>query len=270
MRWAIAVCVHTCFGQVALLTPCGVGLQEGYWRKDTHQTELYKCRLSVCLGEAQALQALHQGVSYQSDQFNRTLSAAERTTPIELDSCRDGHTGRLCQVCVSPSSYVSPSLRDTYPPPLSQMPLLAHLPLRALPTIPIRVVRVLCLPMTYVHPLETQACKDGYTVQGIYCARCSGTADPTVKAVAAPLGTAFILFIFGSWCLRPYFAKAEANLRRMASEQGARLSSSISRHFQSYRNQLAKDVQMQVSSHPCAISASEESVTPDSREREAH
>ena len=71
---------------------------------DTHQTELYKCRLSVCMGEAEALQSLHQGVSYDSDEFNRTLSAAERTMPTELDSCRDGHTGRLCQVCAHSSA----------------------------------------------------------------------------------------------------------------------------------------------------------------------
>ena len=84
----------------------GTGAQEGYWRMDTHQTELYKCRLSVCMGETDSLQALHQGVSYQSDEFNRTMSAAERANPIQLDTCRDGHTGRLCQVrlaftCVS-------------------------------------------------------------------------------------------------------------------------------------------------------------------------
>ena len=69
-------------------------------------------------------------------------------------------------------------------------------------------------------------------MQGIYCGKCSGTADPTVKALAAPLGTILLLFIFGSWCSRPYFAKTEANLRRMASEQGAKLSSAISRHLE--------------------------------------
>jgi hypothetical protein len=65
---------------------------------DTHQTELYKCRLQVCFGEANALQALHNGVSYLSDDFNRTLSPAERESPTQLDTCRNGHTGRLCQV----------------------------------------------------------------------------------------------------------------------------------------------------------------------------
>jgi hypothetical protein len=93
---------------------------------------------------------------------------------------------------------------------------------------------------------DAQACKDGYTVQGIYCGKCSGSADPTVKLLAAPLGTSLILFIFGSWCLRPYFAKTEAKIRRMASEQGARLTSSITRHFTNYRNELARDVQMKV------------------------
>jgi hypothetical protein len=68
---------------------------------DTHQTELYKCRLSVCLGEAASLQTLHQGVSYKSDEFNRTMSAAERANPIQLDTCREGHTGRLCQVSLA-------------------------------------------------------------------------------------------------------------------------------------------------------------------------
>ena len=97
---------------------------------------------------------------------------------------------------------------------------------------------------------DAQACKDGYTVQGIYCGKCSGTADPTVKLLAAPLGTSLILFIFGSWCLRPYFAKTEANIRRVASEQGARLSSTITRHFTNYRNKLATDVQMQVGAPP--------------------
>jgi hypothetical protein len=87
-------------------------------------------------------------------------------------------------------------------------------------------------------------------VQGIYCAKCSGTADPTVKLLAAPLGTSFILFIFGCWCLRPYFAKMEANIRRMASEQGSRLGSAISRQFTTYRNKLATDVQMQVGALP--------------------
>jgi len=94
---------------------------------------------------------------------------------------------------------------------------------------------------------DAQACKAGYTVQGIYCARCSGTADPTVKALAAPLGTTLILFIFASWCLRPYFAKTEANIRRMVADQGARLSSSLSRRFGTIRDRLAKDVQIQVS-----------------------
>ena len=32
----------------------------------------------IRVGEAASLQALHQGVSYQSDEFNRTMSAAER------------------------------------------------------------------------------------------------------------------------------------------------------------------------------------------------
>jgi hypothetical protein len=92
-------------------------------------------------------------------------------------------------------------------------------------------------------------------VQGIYCGKCSGAADPTVKLLAAPLGTSFILFIFGSWCLRPYFAKTEANIRRMASEQGARLSSTMSRHFTNYRTKLATDVQMQVGALPRVIDA---------------
>jgi hypothetical protein len=72
--------------------------QEGYWRTDTHRVELYKCRLQVCMGEASALQALHSGVSFLADEFNRTLSAAERDSPTQLDTCRKGHTGRLCQV----------------------------------------------------------------------------------------------------------------------------------------------------------------------------
>jgi hypothetical protein len=76
----------------------GVRTQEGYWRMDTHQTELYKCRLQVCMGEANALKALHNGVSYLSDDFNRTLSPAERESPTQLETCRNGHTGRLCQV----------------------------------------------------------------------------------------------------------------------------------------------------------------------------
>ena len=87
-------------------------------------------------------------------------------------------------------------------------------------------------------------------MQGIYCGKCSGAADPTVKLLAAPLGTAFMLFIFASWCLRPYFAKTEANIRRMASEQGARLSSSVTRHFSNLRNKLATDVHMQVGAPP--------------------
>ena len=97
---------------------------------------------------------------------------------------------------------------------------------------------------------DAQACKDGYTVQGIYCGKCSGSADPTVKALAAPLGTILILFIFGSWCSRPYFAKAEANLRRMASEQGAKLSSAISRFLGTKRDNMAREVQMQVWAPP--------------------
>ena len=198
---------------------------------DTHQTELYKCRLSVCMGEADSLQALHQGVSYQSDEFNRTMSAAERANPIQLDTCRDGHTGRLCQVCPCSARLVVAFTTC----PLAHA-LLAHNP-----------------PHT-----DAQACKDGYTVQGIYCGKCSGTADPTVKALAAPLGTILLLFIFGSWCSRPYFAKTEANLRRMASEQGAKLSSAISRHLGSAlsrflgtaRDKMAREVQMQVCAPP--------------------
>ena len=132
---------------------------------------------------AARLQALHQGVSYQSDEFNRTMSAAERANPIQVNTCRDGHTGRLCQVCpcsaFTPVSW-SPSSRVRW-----HTPSLAHNP-----------------PHT-----DAQACKDGYTVQGIYCGMCSGTDDPTVRLLAAPLGTSLIPFILGSWCLRPYFAK---------------------------------------------------------------
>ena len=88
----------------------------------------------------------------------------------------------------------------------------------------------------------------GYTVQGMYCAECEGTADPAVKMVAAPLVTVFIVLVFGSWCVRPYFAKTEAKIRRMASEQGNRLGSRISKQLGNYREKLALDVQMQVRS----------------------
>jgi hypothetical protein len=95
---------------------------------------------------------------------------------------------------------------------------------------------------------NTQACKPGYTVQGMYCGECEGTADPAVKLLAAPLGTFLILFVFGSWCFRPYFTKTEAKIRRMAFEQGTRLTSRISKRFGTFRDKLATDVQMQVRS----------------------
>jgi hypothetical protein len=95
---------------------------------------------------------------------------------------------------------------------------------------------------------NTQACLPGYTVQGMYCAECEGTADPAVKLLAAPLGTFLILFVFGSWCFRPYFTKTEAKIRRMAFEQGTRLTSRISKRFGTFRDKLATDVQMQVRS----------------------
>ena len=141
------------------------------------------------MGEADALQVLHQGVSYQSDEFNRTMSAAERQNATQLSSCRNGHTGRLCQ-----------------------------------------------------------ACKDGYTFQGIYCTKCNGTTSSTTKLLVASLLTLLILLIFATWCVRPYFAKVEANIRRMASDQGAKLGSTISRHFKNYRTNLTKDLEMQVRS----------------------
>ena len=191
---------------------------------DTHQTELYKCRLQVCMGEATALQALHSGVSYLSDDFNRTLSPAERESPTQLDTCRNGHTGRLCQVLSlfpwSPASVMSCDI--------------AH---RLLATTHSRVLHE-----------NTQACKPGYTVQGMYCTKCDATADPAVKMVAARFVTVFIVLVFGSWCVRPYFAKTEAKIRRMASEQGARLGSRISKQLGTFREKVAIDVQMQVRS----------------------
>ena len=95
---------------------------------------------------------------------------------------------------------------------------------------------------------NTQACKPGYTVQGMYCTKCDATADPAVKMVAAPFVTVFIVLVFGSWCVRPYFAKTEAKIRRMAFEQGTRLTSRISKRFGTFRDKLATDVQMQVHS----------------------
>ena len=63
--------------------------QEGYWRKDSHQEEVYSCRLNLCRGEATALEKVY-GHAVDSDEFNNTLSLAERTEPVELDTCRTG------------------------------------------------------------------------------------------------------------------------------------------------------------------------------------
>jgi hypothetical protein len=56
-----------------------------------------------------------------------------------------------------------------------------------------------------------------------------------------------LLLVFGGWCVRPYYAKTEANIRRMASEQGARLGSRISKQLSNYRSNMLQDAQMQVS-----------------------
>ena len=63
--------------------------QEGYWRKDSHQEEVYSCRLNLCRGEAPALEKLY-GHAVDSNEFGITLSPAERTEPVELDTCRTG------------------------------------------------------------------------------------------------------------------------------------------------------------------------------------
>jgi len=106
---------------------------------------------------------------------------------------------------------------------------------------------VSCNDSRVLHEIS-QACLPGYTVQGMYCAECDGTADPAVKMVAARFVTVFIVLVFGSWCVRPYFAKTEAKIRRMASEQGARLGSRISKQLGTFREKVAIDVQMQVRS----------------------
>ena len=64
-------------------------MQEGFWRKDSHQEEVYSCRLNLCRGEATALEKVY-GHAVDSDEFNNTLSLAERTEPVELDTCRTG------------------------------------------------------------------------------------------------------------------------------------------------------------------------------------
>ena len=68
--------------------------QEGYWRKDSHQEEVYSCRLNLCRGEATALEKVY-GHAVDSDEFNNTLSLAERTEPVELDTCRTGAAIRI-------------------------------------------------------------------------------------------------------------------------------------------------------------------------------
>jgi hypothetical protein len=68
--------------------------QEGYWRKDSHQEEVYSCRLNLCRGEAPALEKVH-GHAVNSNEFDYTLSPAERTEPVELDTCRTGAAIRI-------------------------------------------------------------------------------------------------------------------------------------------------------------------------------
>jgi hypothetical protein len=65
--------------------------QEGFWRMDSHRDEVYRCRLNLCLGEAQALASVH-GSEVDAEDFLRTLSEAERETPVALDTCRPGTT----------------------------------------------------------------------------------------------------------------------------------------------------------------------------------
>jgi hypothetical protein len=68
--------------------------QEGYWRKDSHQEVVYRCRLNLCRGEATALEQLF-GHAVDSNEFDYTLSPAERTVPVELNTCRTGAAIRI-------------------------------------------------------------------------------------------------------------------------------------------------------------------------------
>jgi hypothetical protein len=68
--------------------------QEGYWRKDSHQEVVYRCRLNLCRGEATALEQL-SGHAVDSNEFDYTLSPAERTVPVELNTCRTGAAIRI-------------------------------------------------------------------------------------------------------------------------------------------------------------------------------
>jgi hypothetical protein len=101
---------------------------------------------------------------------------------------------------------------------------------------------------------NTQACEPGYTTQGVYCTICDGTSSASTKFGIAALLVVLMLLVFGAWCVRPYFAQTEANFRRMASDQSARLGSRISRHLTPFissginnkMSNMLRDAQMQV------------------------
>ena len=55
---------------------------------------VYRCRLNLCRGEATALEQL-SGHAVDSNEFDYTLSPAERTVPVELNTCRTGAAIRI-------------------------------------------------------------------------------------------------------------------------------------------------------------------------------
>lgn len=77
--------------------------QESYWREDSRKSDVYKCRFKLCDGEAEALAKFLNLTP--SDPLPTTLTPRERNGSIswlhdDVDICRPGHTGRLCEVRV--------------------------------------------------------------------------------------------------------------------------------------------------------------------------
>ena len=76
-----------------------IHMQASYWREDSHKEEVYKCQHNLCLGESLALKTLAE--VGPSDLLPTTVTQSEKQAAHVWgeEVCREGHKGRLCQVC---------------------------------------------------------------------------------------------------------------------------------------------------------------------------
>jgi len=74
----------------------------GYWRKDMSEKRLYECHPKVCLGEREALTSV-LGENIVEGAHNLAAAVKQHLgAKVSLnDTCRVGHGGRLCDVCIA-------------------------------------------------------------------------------------------------------------------------------------------------------------------------